>query len=277
MQAKVIVYDARGRPVTKQDEMVSERQPEVYGWSAFMQTSCVQDAVRDTCMKNLILSHLHMLHRELPTITDKHLKVVKGDIRGGGVRVLAMKAMEAGALRMAPLVTGGASLARLSKDVSAPYVLKVRVTRAGNSSEWCLNGSGGLPAPSAVVGASGNAVTQHNWMPAHNPWPLWFMKRVSELSESNCMFEDFDVRSVSTFDPKGRGEAFADNYDLTMPVLVNTKALVVGDEMRVFWTSSKQVSRAEKGGNITWASQARVKIGKQQHRRKTVTGILGVG
>ena len=61
---------------------------------------------------------------------------MKGDTRDGRVRVVAMNAMEAGALRMAPLVTGGACLARLSKEAATNYVLKVRVTQSGNSSEW---------------------------------------------------------------------------------------------------------------------------------------------
>ena len=93
------------------------------------------------------------------------------------------------------------------------------------------------------------------------------MKRVIDCGDSNCSFEDVDVRCVSTFDQKGHGEAFADSCDLTMPALVNTKALCVGDEMRVFWTP-KQVSRAERGGHITWASQARMKIRKQPHNLK---------
>ena len=117
--------------------------------------------MEDTGLKCLILAHIHMLHCRIPTITQSHLKMVKGGTRGGGVRVMAMKAMEAGALRMAPLVTGGACLSRVSKAAAAPDVLKVRVSRAGNRSEWCLNGSGALPAASSMAEPSGKTVKQH--------------------------------------------------------------------------------------------------------------------
>ena len=89
------------------------------------------------------------------------------------------------------------------------------------------------------------------------------MKRVCEPDESNCRFENVDVRMVSTCTQIGCGEAFADNFDLTLPVLVNTKVLNVGDELRVCWKAN-EISKTGKGANITWASQARAKIGKKQ-------------
>ena len=51
---------------------------------------------------------MHTLRRLLPPITEEHLTVVKVGTRAGGVRVMAVKAMGAGSLRMAPLVTGAA-------------------------------------------------------------------------------------------------------------------------------------------------------------------------
>ena len=109
MQPKIIKYDATGRPLTKQVEVMSEYRTEENGWSAFIDTSCMVDALEETAIKCLILSHIHMLHRRLPAITEKHLNVAEGGTRGGGVRVIAVKAMGAGFLRMAPLVTGAAS------------------------------------------------------------------------------------------------------------------------------------------------------------------------
>ena len=264
LQPQVIEYDSRGRPLSKQEEKTSEVQ-EVYGWEQFMNTSCVVDSMSDTCFKTLILAQLHMLHFQLPPITEDHLKLVKGDIRGGGVRVVAVSAMEQGMLRMAPIVTGGACLVRLAKESAASH-LKVRVTRSGETSEWCLTGGGTLPSASAVAD-QGGVVTQHSWKPGHFPWPLWFVKRVDSVKEANCSFEDVDTRCVSTFDHKGRADPFADNCDVIVPVLVNTKALVAGEELRVLW-AQPPVAKKEKTSTITWASQARVKMSKQQQKKK---------
>ena len=102
-------------------------------------------------------------------------------------------------------------------------------------------------------------------MSGHNPWPLWFVKRASDAQESNCKFEDVDVRMVTTFAPPSPLEAFADNVDITIPTLVNTSAVVKGEELKVLWVQ-RQKNKAEKAGQITWASQARMKIGKQQKK-----------
>ena len=147
---------------------------------------------------------------------------------------MAMKAMEAGALRMVPLMTGATSLSRVSNRASAPCVIKVRVSRGGTSSEWYLSGLGILPAASAV--AEDGSKDVHNWLPSHNPWPLWFVKRMHGKEESNCESKDVGVRCVCTFQPQSEGgsEAFAGNFDMVVPVLTNTKALVEGEDLRVF-------------------------------------------
>ena len=265
MQPQVIEYDSRGRPLSKQEEKKSEVQ-EVYGWRKFMNTSCVVESMNDTCVKTLILAHLHMLHFQLPRIAETHLKIVKGGIGGPGVRVVAVSAMEQGTLRMAPIVIGGACLVRLTKESAASH-LKVRVTRKGETSEWCLTGAPTLP-PASAVAEQGGAVTQHSWKPGHFPWPLWFVKRVVDVKEANCSFEDVDTRCVTTFDHKGRADPFADNCDVIVPVLVNTSALVAGEELRVF-LAQKPVAKKEKtSSTITWASQARVKMSKQQQKKK---------
>ena len=265
MQPKVIEYDSKGRPLSKQKEQSSETQREEFGWAKFMESSCARDSMTDTCAKTLILAHLHMLHFQLPRPTEAHLKIVKGDIRGGGVRVVAVSAMKEGALRMAPMATGPACLTRLAKETATTH-LKVRVTRHGEVSEWCLTCGPPLPAPSAVA-EQGSVVTQHSWKPCHFPWPLWFIKRVSHVDEANCKFEEMLARCVSTFDQNGRGEPFADNCDVVVPVLVNTKSLGVGDELRVLW-AQKSVAKPADSSKITWVSQARVKLGNQHQRQK---------
>ena len=73
------------------------------------------------------------------------------------------------------------------------------------------------------------------------------------------------VRSVSTFALKGRGEPSADNFDIAIPVLVNVAALAQGEELRVHW-SAAVAAKADKRAGITWASQARQSLSKQQRR-----------
>ena len=190
--------------------------------------------------------------------------------RGGGVSVLAAKAMQVGELRMAPLITGGSSLSRFSQTASAGFVLQVRVTRGDVTSEWHLNGSGSLPSASMAVEHSDKEVTKHNWLAGHNPWPLWFIKRVNSQSESNCSFEDMVVRTVSTFqatEAREGGDAFAANEDIVVPVLVNTKAVAKGDELRVHWMPKMKSSKSARADEITWATQARQKLGKQQRQK----------
>ena len=93
------------------------------------------------------------------------------------------------------------------------------------------------------------------------------MKRVSDVKEANCTFEEVDQRSVGVFDQKQRGEPIADNCDVVVPVLVNNKALAAGEELKVLW-SHTPVAKKDKGSKVTWASQARLKLGKIQHQQQ---------
>ena len=76
------------------------------------------------------------------------------------------------------------------------------------------------------------------------------------------------MRIVTTFDHSAGGkEAFADNCDVTLPLLVNAKALAQGEELRVHWPAQMLVKRQKKS-RITWEEQARVAVVKQ-HQRAT--------
>ena len=273
LQPKVLVYDARGFPVTRQEEQEDSTRfsPQVFNWSAFMQTSTVVECFQETCQKAFILSHLHSLHSQLPPVTEADLRLVKNDIQGGGVRVVALKAMREGALRMAPIVTGSSSHGRLTKTPNATYVLRIRLAHSGENAEWFLNGSGTLPPPSSVSESGGSVAQQHAWQPGHFPWPLWFVKRVSAEVDANCKFQDMDVRSVSTFALKEQAtsavaeEAFADNTDITIPVLVNTAVLAVGEELKVHWPSQSRTAKDTRS-SMTWATQARRQLSKAKQK-----------
>ena len=111
---------------------------------------------------------------------------------------------------------------------------------------------------------------RHYWNAGHNPWPLWFMKRVSDMSERNCIFDDVDVRCVNTFQPPARlgHEAFVDNCDRTVPVLLNTSAVAEGEELVVYWPPRQVSTAGRPSSQITWASQARAKLDNQQKYRQ---------
>ena len=273
MQPKVIQYDENGRPLTKQDERAGDGTAEVFGWSAFMDTSCIVEGIEEASLKTTILSHIYALHRQLPTITDAELKLTRGGTHGDGVHVVAAKALDVGAVRLAPLVQSGTCLSRLSQQASSPYVLQVRVLRDGNTSEWYLSGSGSLPTPaqptaSAVAEQPEMVHSQHNWVNGNFPWPLWFVKRAHGTQECNCQFKQVEVRCIGTFQmptSAAAEEAFADNFDLSLPMLVNTKPLREGEELVVFWPSKPKVTK-EKKVQVTWASQARSKLGKQRQK-----------
>ena len=41
---------------------------------------------------------------------------------------------------------------------------------------------------SSAVADQGGVVTQHSWKPFHLPWPLWYVKRVSDVKEANWLW-----------------------------------------------------------------------------------------
>ena len=219
-------------------------------------------------MKTMILAQIHLLHGLLPPVNGDRLKLTKGDGNKSGTRVIAAQAIPAGELKMAPVVTGPASLTRVCKETVAPYTLKVKVMHGNSVSEWSLVGGGALP-PSPAVAGSAAVLETHNWTAGHNPWPLWYVQKAIDVSDSNCIFEEVDVRCVNTFAFKSSavaGEPMADSIDLTIPVLVNTKALAENDELIVHW--KPQISRkAQQRAQITWATQARSKMATGRLRK----------
>ena len=216
----------------------------------------------ETFSKTLIAAHIHMLHAQLPPFSEDDVQVVKGGTCGAGVHVLAAKAMNARTLFMAPLATGGTCLSRLSSKADQPYTLTIHVKNGRTQTEWFLNGASGLPAASAAAEAEDNIVSQHNWMTGHHGCPLWWMKRVSNAADANCILEDMDVRMVTTFAPPEPLEAFADNIDVRIPVLVNTSSLSVGDELQVLWAPRAKVLKKKTKIDI-WTEHARTKLGQQ--------------
>ena len=166
---------------------------------------------------------------------------------------------------MVPIVTGISSMGRLTQAAAPGHVLKVTLRQSGNTDHWQLMASGSLPKASAVAEVNGEEVTEHKWAAGHNPWPLWFVRRVAEAGNSNCSFQEVLVRSVTTFEHPAGGEPFADNCDVTLPILVNTRALHAGEELRVHWPLEQIEKHSNKKDSATWTEQARRAVGKQHN------------
>ena len=266
MQPKVIQYDSMGRPVTKQDEKAAGNPTEVYGWRAFLDTSCAVDAMEEMAFKSLIIAHVQLLHQNLPALTEVDVKVSKVFNRGSGagsLQVTALKNMDAGRLHMAPLLFGPGQLSRISKASRTPHVLKVQVTRDRFTTDWYINGTTPLPSPASSAQSTDTVVSSHAWSLSHNPWPLWHVKRVSSTDAASCHFQNCLARMLSTFAPE-QAEASSDNFDISIPVLVNKVALVAGQELVVDWTPTSKSSPAQKvSKNLTWDSDAHRNINKQ--------------
>ena len=167
-----------------------------------------------------------------------------------------------GSLLLTPIVTGINSLGRLTNEEAQGYWLKVTFTQSGNTSHWYLSSAGNLPKASAVAEVDAKTVRQHKWILGNNPWPLWFVKRVSEEGASNCSFQNVLVRGVNTFAQDGGGEPFADNFDVTLPLLVNHKALAQGEELQVHWPCNIVVKKSRRRKTITWETEARTAVVK---------------
>ena len=79
--------------------------------------------------------------------------------------------------------------------------------------------------------------------------------------ECNCTIESYQTRHVSTFGvPAGAGvsdpKSLVDTVEVSVPVLCNTKALAVGDELVVHWKKAEiALPRAPKPPK-TWQNAA---------------------
>ena len=64
---------------------------------------------------------------------------------------------------------------------------------------------------------------------------------------------------------EGQEGAFADNNDVTIPVLVDTAVLAQGDELKVHWVPRPSAPR-EARAPVNWTTQARKQLRKAKQQ-----------
>jgi hypothetical protein len=176
--------------------------------------------------------------------------------------MVAAKALEVHALKLAPLVQGANRIVTSSVQ---PWALTATVTGSANCGQpvdiFILGSSTlpfitkqaaaeaasaaamhqGLSAGAPAVAVDSGVISDHDWKQNSFPWPFWVVRRSDRAEECNCELTAVTVRSVDTFAWDGQlGDPFVDSLDISVPLMVNFKPLGKGDELVVFWKSQGQ-------------------------------------
>ena len=97
--------------------------------------------------------------------------------------------------------------------------------------------------------------------------------------ECNCTIVSYQARHVSTFCvPAGAGvsdpKCLVDTVEVSVPMLCNTKALAVGDELVVFWKKAEIASSRATKPPKTWQDAA---VQEFKQFKKAGAGRVRVG
>ena len=101
--------------------------------------------------------------------------------------------------------------------------------------------------------------TDHAWKNGDFPWPFWLVRRSTIAEECNCAIAMCQTRHVSTVEVPAavgisQGTCLVDTVEVSIPVLSNTKALAVGDELVVHWKKTARSHHTPK--TKTWQDTA---------------------
>jgi hypothetical protein len=198
------------------------------------------------------------------------LGVVRGGCSSRSVKVIAERAMKANDVQLVPLVS---SLARVAARGGQPWECEAKVTVAGSTGRiFYLLGTASLPpTPSAALAPSlegtapslggTEAITAHEWKNSHFPWPFWLVKRCEQEENANCILAPWLIRSINAMSAAGQ-EPVVGSYEVTIPVMVNTKDISKGEELVVYWPSKAQ-PKASKVKSQTWVDSAAKQLKKK--------------
>ena len=190
------------------------------------------------------------------------LDIVRGQASKSPM-VLASKSFKINQLFLVPLIR---SVNAISFKGSHPWQLAVDVKEGA---EPCITayiqGSSTLPklqqASVLADPTKSSRRSDHAWKDTDFPWPFWLVRRSMIQDECNCTIVSYTTRQVSTFSaPSDEGgskpKCLIDTVEVSVPLLCNTKALAVGDELVVFWKKAEVASpRATKPPKI-WQTAA---------------------
>ncbi len=204
-------------------------------------------------------SLLCRLHAKLPAITQDTLAVLRGgDLKR--VRVVAVKHVDAGALRLPPLVTSRHSFVTLC---TSPYSIQVMVPLEGGDSV-CLHIVAAPNLPKPLLFAGTPSVEGHQWKPCDMAWPFWAVRRSDVAAQCNCVFSAVPVNCVSTFGLGRAGDSnvvpsgpVASPSELVIDTMTNERDLEKDEELVVYWPARVSSKSAPTARPRTWRDQVR--------------------
>ena len=257
---KIIRYE-NGQPIVTQDVVETPVFTENILWSKFFDTHDASQVLQEDVDKASVMVAILRLAARLPT-PDVII------LRGGAekrVRVAADRDFDVGGLVIVPLVQG---INRLSCRSVQAWALRASVSRAeaDEASTVFIVGGSSLPAltPSALANAGSSSssslhVSSHDWKQSHFPWPFWLVRRCDREEDANCKLVDWKVVGVSTMTAATAAvssEPLVDASYVTIPVLVNTKDLVRGQELIVHWLGTVPKAKPKMSKSTTWFDES---------------------
>ena len=267
LQPRIIRF-VDGKPQSQQD-VLNPCVVERLNWSSFMATQPIVDAIRMDEAKASVASVLHRMFAHWIVSGQEQTCVQRCDGALSqqsnariGVSVLAAKDLPVGSMYLVPAVAPPAVSKVLAWRANAPGVV-VKVSRDGAPLEFAtvvtVCGSNVFPkvAPAADVDDHGHK-TRHEWSSNHFVNPFWSVQRVVTEAEANCALQTMIVRTINTFsNTPGQGDPQVDNFDVHVPIIVNSVAIPKDSELVVYWPKQK-VATASGPKTKTWESAAKV-------------------
>ena len=234
LQPKIIRFDAAGAPLNAQDQLQTKTSsPDVLDWQGR------HEQLQDELLKNRVLQLLFDVEDSLPSLGTKDLVV---EHASGRFSVKAGRDFAPGELALVPRLC---TTTYLTKSSTHPYAIQ---TAFWLSSGDPLHLSPCLRLPSEKS-------TGKTFVP-----PAWAARREPHPSLVNCVFVPVKIDAHHTL---GVGEpplhlaskTLTSRQHHEVPILTNSKALAVGDELVVQCAPAKTAARPK--ATTQWDSQHR--------------------
>ena len=268
LSGKLLKFDEQGKAMSSQDTL-SAPDLERFAWQKFFAKANVVEVAQQERVRSLVAAVIGRMQWSFSAASA----AVEVDILRGGdvekksrVRVVASQRIPAKTLRLVPLVK---SVAALTFRADAVWQLPVRVCE-GEEPPLCVyvHGSAVVPKPPPPAAATvervpGAARSDHEWRATDFPWPFWLVQRSGLEAECNCVLEHCTTRHVSTYQVSAGVEpsdCVVDTVEVAVPVMTNTKEVLAGQELVVFWKPTEKARAPTKAK--TWQDQAKCEYKK---------------
>ena len=270
LSPKMITY-VDGKPVNQQDAIVVGNALEVFDWASHMETAEVTDHMTAESARSAIICALATLRQHTSCSRDD-VHVLRGGAQKS-VRVVAARRLSKDELIIAPLVRQPSQLMKQCTQGWAPEVTVRRGDGETDTMFMCVAAAIPQRNATAIVrtveewDAAESAVAEnkkarfcdHDWKATHFMWPFWVVRRSVSDAGTNCKLQMVTVNAIHTGSEKTiLPEAVVNAYDVTFPVMVNTKDVDKGDELVCHWPAAPAPKRAPPTYKVaTWSSQAK--------------------